>query len=771
MRRRIRHIARATLVVLAVTAGAAVLPTPAQAADWNQSIQGVVRADRLFAHPDGKVTVAACGAPSGDTLQAKTFDTTGSTGYVNEVANGNSPKLYACVGQSTIGKDGTLYASGYYSGQSYERLVAYKNNAQKWNVQLPNSCSTFHSIAMGVNGNIYVVGGSCSGSTYRLIGFTPEVASGQTVPSVVLNVAVNNYFYGNTGDFLAAHDDGLVVQLNNGLQFFDYAGNTSGAVQPADFAKGHDSAIVTNTNGRTFYPVTASTNQQTLCSSSGGYIHSSVVGHSPGGADWLYTFTECEHVWFVRATYDGGAIIDTWRTSETATPLGRWLTAVDGFGNMKWSIRVEDPNGDFSALTHSITTTLNGDVLLASVLNERTNNPVNDNRVALNLYSGGTGQNIGHKLFEGTAYGYGFAGPDDLAALANGRAYVALVECNYTSCSGNRKLHAVDMAAMTPGYPRGAVLTSDEPWLDYVALGDSFSSGEGVPPFLNGTDTAGPPENRCHRSEKAYGRLVNGNPNMRLNLTAFGTCSGARSAQITGTWPAIDSDSPNTNEPAQISHLSSSTKVVTITIGGNDAEFAKFGRRCVLADCSIYRQYYLTLANSLTNLLASAYDEILSEAPNAKVYVLGYPLMLSPDGCNQTDEWMHALNVLAGQAAVGNAPAILALQALAASNGLDSYDESVLLTSGSVQISQDELDLAHDFTTAINQKTSTVVGTKGSRIEFINPMDSGSPFLGHELCTDDEYFHPIVPGGNASFTFHPNTKGQNAYADLLIRNL
>ena len=58
----------------------------------------------------------------------------------------------------------------------------------------------------------------------------------------------------------------------------------------------------------------------------------------------------------------------------------------------------------------------------------------------------------------------------------------------------------------------------------YLALGDSYSAGEGLPKFKSGTDTK---TDTCHRSSKAYPQLVN---NLGLPDTTWFThkaCSGA----------------------------------------------------------------------------------------------------------------------------------------------------------------------------------------------------------------------------------------------------
>lgn len=86
-----------------------------------------------------------------------------------------------------------------------------------------------------------------------------------------------------------------------------------------------------------------------------------------------------------------------------------------------------------------------------------------------------------------------------------------------------------------------AALTQDEPpppgllpegprTINYVALGDSYSAGEGVQPFLAGTDT---PSDRCHRSKYAYSRAVQLSP-LPLSRSFF-ACSGATTSNLLTT--------------------------------------------------------------------------------------------------------------------------------------------------------------------------------------------------------------------------------------------
>ena len=82
----------------------------------------------------------------------------------------------------------------------------------------------------------------------------------------------------------------------------------------------------------------------------------------------------------------------------------------------------------------------------------------------------------------------------------------------------------------------------------YVALGDSYASGEGLAPYENGTDN--PPTNSCHRSEtQSYPELLETSslPPFQ-NLTSV-ACSGAVTA-------ALFADVPDrANEPAQLASV------------------------------------------------------------------------------------------------------------------------------------------------------------------------------------------------------------------------
>ncbi|KAB8162258.1 lipase [Streptomyces sp. 3MP-14] len=139
----------------------------------------------------------------------------------------------------------------------------------------------------------------------------------------------------------------------------------------------------------------------------------------------------------------------------------------------------------------------------------------------------------------------------------------------------------------------------------YVALGDSYSSGNGAGNYI---DSSG----NCHRSNNAYPALWEraNNP----SSFSFVACSGAVTSDVTGS---------------QVSALNSSTGLVSITIGGNDAGFADVMTTCVLGSDSTCLNRINTARNFVNSTLParldSVYNAIKSRAPNAHVVVLGYP--------------------------------------------------------------------------------------------------------------------------------------------------
>ena len=141
--------------------------------------------------------------------------------------------------------------------------------------------------------------------------------------------------------------------------------------------------------------------------------------------------------------------------------------------------------------------------------------------------------------------------------------------------------------------------------VNYVALGDSYSSGVG-------TGVYDPASKACARSPLSYPPQWAEQHPASLRFVA---CSGAKTADVIAN---------------QISALAPSTELVTITIGGNDAGFGPVLQTCTVArsdrTCAGAVDASEAFERSvLRDRLARTYAEIRRAAPRARVIVLGYP--------------------------------------------------------------------------------------------------------------------------------------------------
>ena len=101
----------------------------------------------------------------------------------------------------------------------------------------------------------------------------------------------------------------------------------------------------------------------------------------------------------------------------------------------------------------------------------------------------------------------------------------------------------VQIPEPAPSMPGGA---------KYVAMGSSFAAGPGIPDYYEATPAP------CYRSTQNYAHQLAAR--LSLNLTDV-SCSGATTAHLTGPRGAI---------PPQLDALMPDTRLVTVTIGGND---------------------------------------------------------------------------------------------------------------------------------------------------------------------------------------------------------
>jgi lysophospholipase L1-like esterase len=220
----------------------------------------------------------------------------------------------------------------------------------------------------------------------------------------------------------------------------------------------------------------------------------------------------------------------------------------------------------------------------------------------------------------------------------------------------------------------------------YVALGDSYSSGVGTRSYISdGTS--------CQRSTYAFPSLVAAQKGYALTFKA---CSGAKIPDVNG----------------QLGALSTGTRYVTLSVGGNDAGFSSVLTECAqpgwASNCDgaiNTAQSYIN--NTLPGALATLYASIRSKAPNAKVVIVGYPRVFNGEDCN---------------AATFFSPA----------------EESRLNQTADL----------------LNGKLSAAASAKG--FSFANPT---SRFVGHAVCDDPEWLNGL--SNPVSESYHPNRSGQS----------
>jgi lysophospholipase L1-like esterase len=226
----------------------------------------------------------------------------------------------------------------------------------------------------------------------------------------------------------------------------------------------------------------------------------------------------------------------------------------------------------------------------------------------------------------------------------------------------------------------------------YAALGDSYSSGVGARVFYKESG-------ECDRSPDAYGPKIAAAKGYSLSFQA---CSGATTTEVNSK---------------QLGPLSSSTSLVTITIGGNDAGFSN-----VIINCALY---YFTCGSAISeanefikkklpSLLETTYKDIRAKATTAKVIVLGYPKLFTKEGatCN--------VNFLT-------------------SGNEKKMNESAELLDGVIR-----------------------GRAEAAKFTFVNPTNAFEP---HEVCSSSEWLNG--QSNPLSESYHPNVSGYAEFTTLI----
>lgn len=344
------------------------------------------------------------------------------------------------------------------------------------------------------------------------------------------------------------------------------------------------------------------------------------------------------------------------------------------------------------------------------------------------------------------------------------------------------------------GYAAGSSTVT--PVKRYVALGDSYSSGEGAldtngnPGFNPATNiTGGSNPNQCHRSTHAYPELVRNDPRVGAQSFTFAACSGAKLPDFVASLPraaATGKQGGQWGEKAQLDRIApagsadSSVSLVTFTISGNDFGFSEILSECVggaghaasTQSCSAAISKYKTIGTKILNGAAVHMDDngdgnytlcsgactassdvhipsfrtlltqIHNRAPNARIIVVGYPHLF---------------------------PEKLASNCTVGGNGL-GFHYSITPTNDSA------IGGGQEYVDNLIRGIAAQAAAQGLDVRFADPR---AGFIGHDVCqTHDGHGQPqthawingLLFNGltePSTYSFHPNAAGQKTYAQLV----
>jgi hypothetical protein len=273
-----------------------------------------------------------------------------------------------------------------------------------------------------------------------------------------------------------------------------------------------------------------------------------------------------------------------------------------------------------------------------------------------------------------------------VAVLTAGAAMLALVSGPAASAQTAADTAQAAARHAATGRPAAAAAPST---VNYVALGDSYSSGVG-----SGSYTAA--SGSCDQSPGAYPALwaVASDP----ATYSFQACSGATVGNVI---------------TSQLPALSSSTTLVSITVGGDDIGFTSVMESCALLffitePCTQAVDAAENVINTdLPGDLDTLFADIKADAPNANVVVLGYP---------------------------------------------DFFDTSVAGCPVMLPASRAAVNQASDMIDSVIQAAAVKYGDTYA--------DVRPAFAGHEVCDSDPWINKL-DWTDVNISYHPTAEGQS----------
>lgn len=294
------------------------------------------------------------------------------------------------------------------------------------------------------------------------------------------------------------------------------------------------------------------------------------------------------------------------------------------------------------------------------------------------------------------------AGPNSTSrshAPVRVRALVALA----AACAAALAATASTASATAPAQaePQVAAVASGP---GYVAMGSSFAAGPGIPP-TQGSEGA----SACARSDVNYPSIVARETG--ANLTDV-SCSGATTANVLTTGQS--------GQPPQVRAVTSETRVVTVTIGGNDVNYLGSinayscqtggGTNCGTVDRNAIDQTFPALAGRIENVVQA----VRGAAPQAHVYLVNYFTLLPASG-----------------------------------------------VCANVPLTDDQATFERSIASRLAEDTATAASATGATL-----VDLAAASRGHDACAASPWVESYRPAAGR-VTYHPNEAGMRAAAALV----
>jgi lysophospholipase L1-like esterase len=267
------------------------------------------------------------------------------------------------------------------------------------------------------------------------------------------------------------------------------------------------------------------------------------------------------------------------------------------------------------------------------------------------------------------------------------------------------------LAAIITGLAASAAARAD----NYVSLGDSYVAGPFIP------NPIGSPYG-CLKSDHNYPHLSAAGIGLSLRDPSR---SGATTDDMTQP-QGVDPDGPN---PPQFNSLDASTKVVSLTIGGNDIGFSSIAESCITYNPFSHPckdKYDSGGVDQISQRIqatapkvAAVLQGIHARSPSARVFVVNYPAIFPETGSGCWPQMPI------------------------------SYSDTPYLRAKEQEL---------------NQMLATQAAANGASL-----VSWYAASIGHDACKSSSvrWVEPLVPGNSAA-PIHPNAAGMQGGSNVLV---